>query len=120
GQFGHFRDIRLAKQNGLARIEAEGEVVESDIANVLPQGLRVADAREGMVVGNEIETLRLVLQGNVLLDGAKVIAEVKLPRRLDAAQNPDRSLVGCHRWFVLCPGSFILCTLQDTQRKRQL
>ena len=40
-----------------------------------------------MVVGDEVEGVALVLQRDVLLDRAEVVAEVQLPGRLDAAED---------------------------------
>ena len=47
----------------------------------------VLDGGQGVVVGDEVEALALVLQGDVLLDGAEVIAQVQLAGRLDAAED---------------------------------
>jgi hypothetical protein len=47
-----------------------------------------------MIIGNEIETLTLVLQGDVLADRPEVVTQVQLAGRLDAAQ--DAFLGGDH------------------------
>ena len=41
----------------------------------------------GVVVGDEVEALALVLQLDVLLDGAEVVAQVQLARGLHAAED---------------------------------
>ena len=38
-------DVGLTKEDGFVRIKAEGQVVQGDILNVLPENLRIADGR---------------------------------------------------------------------------
>ena len=45
---------------------------------------------ERVVIGDEVEAFRLVLQSNVLADGAEVVAEMKFAGRLHAAQDAAR------------------------------
>ena len=52
----------------------------------------VLGGRQGVVVGDEVEALTLVLQGDVLLDGAEVVAQMQLAGRLHAAEDAERSL----------------------------
>src|SRR5437588_11462125 len=40
-----------------------------------------------MIIGDEIKAVAFVLKRDVLLDGAKIIAQMELARRLHAAQN---------------------------------
>ena len=106
GQLGHLRHVRLAVEGGLVRVEAEGEVVEGHVADVVAENfcsgaslalqllrrLRVgpdcfAERGQGVVVGDEVEALPLVLQGDVLLDGPEVVAQVQLAGRLDAGED---------------------------------
>ena len=51
----------------------------------------VLDGRQGVVVGDEVEALALVLQGDVLLDGPEVVAQVQLAGRLHAAEDAARA-----------------------------
>ena len=39
GQFGHLRHVRLAEEGGLRRVEAERQVVEGHVADVLGEDL---------------------------------------------------------------------------------
>src|SRR5262249_34100272 len=50
-------------------------------------GLQIGQGGQGVVIGDEIKTLALVLQRNVLLDGAEVVAEVKFAGRLHPAED---------------------------------
>ena len=54
------------------------------------------DRGQGVVVGDEVEALALVLQGDVLLDGAEVVAQVQLAGRLHAAEESHRPFVLGH------------------------
>ncbi len=87
GEFGNLGNIGLAEEDGAVGVESEGQVIQGDVQRVLPQCFRVVDGRQGVIVGDEIEALRLVLQGDVLANGAEVVAEVQLARRLDAAED---------------------------------
>src|SRR5262249_1376352 len=79
--------VGLAEEGGLVRVEPQGQVVEGRIVRVLAKDFWVLNGGQGVVVGDEVEALRLVLQSDVLLDGAEVVADVQLARRLDAAQD---------------------------------
>jgi hypothetical protein len=48
-----------------------------------------------MVIGNEVKRLPFVLKGDVLLKRPEVVAEMKLSRRLDTAQES----LGSGGWF---------------------
>ena len=76
------------KNAGLVRIEAQGQVIEGRRRDVRSRSAcGILDRRQGVVVGDEVEALALVLQRDVLLDGAEVVAEVQLARRLHAAED---------------------------------
>ena len=68
-------------------LQDQGEVVQRDVLRPLPQRGRILDGRQGVVVGDEVEAVGLVLQGDVLADGAEVVTQVQLARRLDAAED---------------------------------
>ena len=119
-EFGHFGDVGLAVERGLRGVEAEGEVVEGDVADVLGEDLpgrargdglvlggevairvpRRPQRGQGVVIGDEVEAVALLLQLDVLLDRAEVVADVQLPGRLDAAQDAGSTR---HDWL---PGLF--------------
>ena len=87
GQFGHLRHVGLAKEDGLLGVEPEGQVIQSDVARVLAEDLRILNGRQGMEIGDEVEADALFLEGDVLLDGAEVIPQVELTAGLNAAQK---------------------------------
>jgi hypothetical protein len=82
-QLRHFRDIRLTEQGGLRRIKPEGQQVERGIVGKFAELRRVADGRQRVQIGDEIERLLMRLQGNVLPDGAEVVAPVRPAGGLD-------------------------------------
>ncbi len=106
-QLGHFGHVGLAEEDGLVGIESEGEVIEGDIADVFAQRRgpvrrldfvaietpagRFIEGSQGVVIGDEVEARRIVLQGDVLADGAEVVAEVELAGRLHAAEDAPRA-----------------------------
>ena len=59
-------------------IEASGEEVEGDVADVLAQGRRVGVVGgEGVKVGDEEVAVVLVLELDPVVEGAHVVAEVQ-------------------------------------------
>ena len=47
----------------------------------------ILNGRQSVIIGNEKEALSLVLQGDVVLDGAKVVSQVEFAGRLHAAED---------------------------------
>ena len=78
------RNIALAKENRLVRIEAQREIGECGFERVFAQAARIVDRRERMQVGDEVEGLAIVLQLDELVHGPVVVAHVESARRLDA------------------------------------
>ena len=87
--------MRLDEQGRFGRIESECEQIQRRIERVLPQLIGVADRRQRVQVGNEIETIVLFLQINVLTNRAKKIAPMGSTGRLDSRKNThEDALVG--------------------------
>ena len=59
--------------------------------------LGLLQRRQGVVVGDEVEAVALVLQVDVLLDRAEVVAEVQLAGRLHAAEDARARIETAHR-----------------------
>ena len=79
---------RLAEEDGLGRVEAEREVVEGHVADVArAASVGVLDGGQGVVVGDEVEALALRPAGRCAADRAEVVAEVQVPRGLDAGED---------------------------------
>jgi hypothetical protein len=69
-------------------IEPQGEQIGGGVERVLPEFLAVADRRQGVQVGDEIERIvGLILQFDVLPNRAEIVAPVKTASRLDAGEN---------------------------------
>ena len=97
-QLSDFGHIGLAEEIALVRIESQGEIIQGHIPRIIAEHLGVLDGRQGMVVSNKEKAQAFGLQGDVLLDRPKIIAQVEFARRLNAAQYPK------HRrdlWFGL-------------------
>ena len=76
--------------NSVARsgFEPQGQQIDGGVERVLPKLLAVADGRQGVQVGDEVEgVVGLVLQVDVLPDRAEIVAPVKSAGRLDAGKN---------------------------------
>ena len=84
--------MRLHKQRRFARIESQGQQIQSGISNVRPQKTRVPNGCQGMQISDEVIAVVLVLQFDVLLDGTEIIAPVETPGGLNAAQNSHGNL----------------------------
>ena len=89
GEFCDLRHVRLHKQRGPGRVEAEGDEIECRIVDVFPQQLRIADRGQRVQVGNEVVGVAGMLEVDVLPDGTKVVAPVEAARRLDAGEHPQ-------------------------------
>src|SRR6185312_14084686 len=121
-QFRDFRHVRLSVERGLGRIEAEGQVIEGDVADVVAENvagrpglerfvlrgspgfgcLGLLQCGEGVVIGYEVERFAAMLQFDVLANGAEVVPEVQLAGRLHAAQDPLRLVHNGIRAFHRC------------------
>jgi len=85
-QLRDLRHVRLHEERGLVGVEAQREVVERHVQRVTAQRLGVLHGRQRMVVDDEVERfVGLLLELDVLADGAEVVAQVQLPGRLNAA-----------------------------------
>ena len=87
-QLGDLGHVGLHEQRGAIRIEPERQQVDGRVERVLRQGLAVADGRQRVQVGDEIEgAVGIALQFDVLPDGAEVVAPVESSRGLNAGKN---------------------------------
>ena len=82
-QLAHLRHVGLHEQRRLVRIEPERQQVERGVERALPQLRRIADRRQRVQVGDEVERLLVVLQGDVLADRAEVVAPVESGRSVE-------------------------------------
>ena len=94
GKLLHLRNIRLTPENSFLRINATGQEIHRNLVRPRPQLLRLRTGGHGVVVGDEIVALVLLLGRHGLAHGAKVVAKVKGAGGLYARQN---ALVADHR-----------------------
>jgi len=83
-------DLGLDKECAPVRVETGAQPVDDHIHYILGYFARIGIiARQGMPVGNEIETLisSVVLQLHPVLEGAVIISQVQFARGPHAAQN---------------------------------
>ena len=76
--------MALHEQGAALRIQAEGQEGGGHLAGLAPHPVRVVGAGEGVVVDDAVDRLDLVLEPNVIPDGAEVVADVRGAGRLDA------------------------------------
>src|SRR5207245_5758758 len=87
-ELGHFGDARLQVDRGPLRIDPEGEVVDDELADVLPDLLEVRDPRrEHVVVGDQEEALVLVLEPDAVRERPVVVPEMEALRRRPVARE---------------------------------
>src|SRR5207244_3881739 len=87
-ELGHFGDERLQVDRGPLRIDTDGEVVDDELADVLPDLLEVRDPRrEHVVVGDQEEALVLVLEPDAVRERPVVVPEMEALRRRPVARE---------------------------------
>ncbi len=83
-EFTDFGDVALAEEGGFGGVEAAGEEVEGEVEDVGAEGFGVLETGERVVVGDEVEGVAFVLEGDGGLHHAEVVAEVQTAGGLDA------------------------------------
>ena len=79
--------VRLAEEDRALGVEAQGEQAERHLVRVAPDELRVVGARQGVVVDDAVDRVVRVLHRDVVPEGAEIVADVRQPGRLDAAED---------------------------------
>ena len=85
GQFNVFGYKTLNEQ--VFRLYATGQKIKNHLPGVLAQLHRVVGHRHGVIIHHAIEAFIVVLEPHPILYRAKVIAQVKIARRLYAGEN---------------------------------
>jgi len=93
GKFGNFGHIGLSPEDGFFGIEAQGDIIHRNIKRILSNISRRWVAGKGMVVGDEIKTIVLGLQLEMLAHCAEEIAYMKSAGRLYARKNSQIDLL---------------------------
>ena len=68
------------KEKRLARIEPQREIGERGVERMFAQGVRIADRRKRVQIGDEVECLAAILQLDELVNGSVVVAHMEPPR----------------------------------------
>ncbi len=75
-QFRHLWDMRLDKHDRFFRADSHCQPVQCHLIGVLGQFLGGFQRGEGVQVHDAVDAIIILLQGNVVLHGAQVIAQV--------------------------------------------
>ena len=84
GEFGYFGNIGLDEEYGFLRVQSAGQEIQRDIQGILAPLRGIEQRGHGMVIGDEIVGLPLVLQFDRRLHHAEIIAQVQRARGLNA------------------------------------
>src|SRR5205085_12222730 len=87
GQLGRLGHVRLSKQRGLFGIETAGEKIKRDAMRIFAQCLRIAQAGERVVIGDEIKSLALLLELDRRPHHSEIISDVQHAAGLDAGKD---------------------------------
>ena len=91
GKLAVLRHITLAEEDAFRRIKAAGEEIDGEFADVLAQPVAILHGGEGMVVGDEVVGVALMLQLERRLHHAEVIADVKSAAGLKAGKDAHKA-----------------------------
>ena len=81
-QFGMFGNLRLVEHNVLFGIDPAGQKGGCDLADALAQLRRILRHRDRVQIHHAINAIMAVLQRHEFGDGAEIIAQMQIPRRL--------------------------------------
>ena len=105
GDLGHLRHVALPEEDRPPGVHPQGEVGRRQLPDVRAQFLRVVDRRQRVVVRDEEEVLAGLLEGgDVLADGAEVVAEMGSAAGLDPREEGRRGGLGGRRVLGLSAG----------------
>ena len=99
-QFGDLRHIGLRENDRARGVDTRRQPVKYHVAAVAGDPPRLLDRRQRVIIHDAEEALRLVLQGDVVLDRAEIVADMLATRRPRAAEDAPgaedaRRLLGC-------------------------
>jgi hypothetical protein len=80
-------DVALDEEHAALGVEPGGEQRRRRVDRVLEKRRRVVRNADRVQVDDAVERLAALLVGDVVPDGAEVVAEVLSPRRLDAREH---------------------------------
>ena len=84
GQLGDLRNVRLPEKRGALGIETARQKIERNAPAVFPQRVRIAQAGQRVIIGDEIERFAFGLQRDGRPHHAEVIADVQSAAGLNA------------------------------------
>src|ERR1700674_376040 len=97
-QLRDLRDLRLKIKDAALGIDPDRQQVCREVEHLAFDGATVRFGGKGVVVGNEVVAVVLVLQADPVFPGAEIVAKVKAPCRAHAAEDPHPL---CHRVWSL-------------------
>lgn len=90
GEFGVLRNITLPKENAFFGIEATGEKVDGEVSDMTSKQLAILNGCQGMIIGDEVVGVALVLQAQGRVHHTKIIADVESPAGLEAGKDTHK------------------------------
>ena len=92
GELGMAGDLALVEDDVLLRVDAGGDEGRRHLARVLGQLGRVLEHGDGVQIDHAIKALVLGLERHEFGDGAEIIAEMEVARRLHAREDAGLGL----------------------------
>ena len=93
GKLGVAGDLALIEDDVLLRIDAGGDEGRRHLAGVVRELVGVLEHGDGVQIDHAIEALMLGLERHEFGDGAEIIAEMQIARRLHAREDAGLGLV---------------------------
>ncbi len=84
GQFRHLRHVGLAEENCFVGVETAGQEIQRHVQRILPALGGIKQGGHRVIIGDEIESLAVVLQLDCGAHHAEIIAKVERAGGLDA------------------------------------
>jgi hypothetical protein len=94
-QLGHLGHVRLDEDDALFRADAGGQPVQGHLVGIFAQVVGVFNSGQRVQIHDAVDTVVLILQGDVILDRPQVIAQVLPPGGASARKN-TAFLGSCH------------------------
>ncbi len=87
-QFSMLGNLALVKNNMRLRVNAGGDKGRRYLSGLLHQILWILPHCNGVQIDDAVEALMGCLQSDKVPNGAEIIAQMQIPRRLHPRQNP--------------------------------
>jgi len=86
-QFHYFGDMGLNKEDASFRVKTSRQPVEDYFADVVLQFTGILHSGQGMDVNHTVDTVVLLLEGDIILYSPEVVTDVLSGSRADSGKN---------------------------------